>query len=259
MRSLIGFIVAIGVVLVAIAGIAYFALQSGTEETTAPDIHSGESTGEPNYVITPVPLTDDIRDVMPSLKRQVQFSASVPENVREPIRAKVASFQAMLDTDPTNGGAWLDLALWYHTANDYEGAVEVCEFLTKAIPTDSTAFNNLGKLYHFSLKDFPKSESYFKEALRINAEDITPYLELHTLYAYSYKKESTSAVDILEEAFRAFPNNPDPLTMLGSYWREKGNVAKAREAYTRALEVARALNNVALIQNIGNELSNLPQ
>jgi Flp pilus assembly protein TadD len=61
------------------------------------------------------------------------------------------------------------------------------------------------------------------------------------------------------EAARVFPTNSDPYVLLGSYYRELKNYAGAREAFTKALDRARELQNVQLIDAIGKEVSSLPQ
>ncbi len=251
-----------GVLLAVSAGFAYV-LWGGNGVSVTPNTSTTtervilNENDNPAYTIEAVSY-DEWRSYMPSLDRAVAFSASVPENARRIIQDKVELYQAKLKSDATHVPDWLDLAIQYHTANDYEGAREVWEFLVKAIPNDPIAYENLGKLYHFDLKDYERAEYYFKQSLTLNPENITMYYELHTLYAYSYKQSTTLAVDILESAAKEFPLNPDPLTQLGAYWREKGNYDKAREAYLRALDRARELNNVGLIDAIGSDLSKLP-
>jgi tetratricopeptide (TPR) repeat protein len=192
------------------------------------------------------------------LDHVVQFSDSVPASARAYYQSKIDEIVPRLKKDPTRGEDWYDLAIWYHSANDYKAAGEVWEFLVKVNPKDAVAYDNLGKLYHYSLKDYPKSESYFKKSIAINADSLVPYLELFQLYADTYKTETTLAVDTLEETAKKFPQETDPLTMLGQYYRDKKEYVKARDAYTRAMEVAQTYNNIPLINSIGEELARLP-
>ena len=153
------------------------------------------------------------------------------------------------------------MGVLYHGANDFEAVRVVWEFLLKVMSGPKTAvlYDNLGKLYKFDLKDFPKSESYFRQSIEVNPDSTTPYFELFELYRYLYKTDTSAAVDIITEAAEAFPNNPDPYVLLGSYYREMKNYDEARAAFTKALDRARELQNVQLVDAIGKEISSLPQ
>lgn len=262
MRSLYIYLAGVVVILIAVVGVAYFATKGLSSDVASSTTETVATTTEAqtmgNYTIESVPL-ETLRDIMPSLTREVTFTGTIPESFKATVKEKIDAIRARLEKDETRANDWYDLAVWYHTANDYQGAKEVWEFLIKANSKDATAYDNLGKLYHYALKDFPTSESYFKKSIGVNSESLVPYIELFQLYSDSYKTDTTLAVETLESAAKKFPQEIDPLTLLGQYYRDKGETTKARDAYTRAMERARAANNIALIGAIGEELARLPQ
>ena len=201
----------------------------------------------------------EIRSMMPDLNRQIQFSADVPTDARTQLTSDIGKIVATLKVDPTQLTDWLQLALLYHTANDFDGARLVWEFMTKVDPKDTTVYDNLGRLYSFDLKDYPKAEEYFKESIALDPKDTTPYYELFTLYRYSYKTDTTAAVDILMSWAKALPTDPQPYFTLGLYYRDLGQVSDAKTALTTALTKARAAGNDALALQISNELAKLPK
>src|SRR3989344_7423213 len=138
------------------------------------NVSSGQATdtdlAPPGYTITPIPLDDTIRSPLPDLSRGIAFSESVPEPARVALTEQARSLAAILNDDPTRADSWFNLAIVYHSANDYDGARMVWEFLTKVVPEDTTSYDNLGKLYHFSLRDYPKAESYFNQSIAVNPE-----------------------------------------------------------------------------------------
>lgn len=216
------------------------------------------ATTTPNYTIEMVDSVD-IREIMPNLDRGITFSASVPEVARVSIQKNYDAAVLRLKEDPMRADDWFNLGIFYHAANDYKGAEEVWLFLLKVVPTSPVPLDNLGKMYKFDLKDFPKSESYFKQSIALNPDSTTPYFELFELYRYLYKTDTTAAVDIITEATKKFPKNTDPHMILGSYYRDIKNYAGARAEFTKALDIARELKNVQLIDAIGDEIANLPQ
>lgn len=248
----------IGVFLIlCVVGAYFFFDAKGKKETVpAPDTATPPSSN-PAYTITEFSVSEGPEH--PPLDRPVEFSDSIPAEARTIIEKNVRDISARLASDPTNGGEWFDLAIQYHQANDYEGARIIWEFLTKAIPKDTTAYDNLGKLYHYSLKDYAKSESYFKKSLELNPDSQTPYYELFNLYRYSYKTDTSAAADSIAAAKKRFPGNTDPYLLLAGYYRDQGDAVRARTEYEAALDIARAEGDVSLIGTIGNELSNLPQ
>jgi len=248
------------VVIVVLGGIAYFASKQKSPEMKSDTITFDGATTTPNYTIE-LESSVNIKDLAPSLDRGIQFGASVPPVARTAIQKNADSVIARLKKDMSRADDWFTLGVLYHSANDYEGAKGVWEFLLKVVPAPgvSTAYDNLGKLYKFDLKDFPKSESYFKQSIQANSNSITPYFELHELYRYLYKQNTTLVVDILFSASKKFPANPDPLVMLGGYYRDTGDTVKARDAFTKALAVAREQNDVVHVESIGAEIARLPQ
>jgi tetratricopeptide (TPR) repeat protein len=255
----IAFAVAFLVILTAVVGIYILS----HKKSAAPPLPSGSTattTGAlqgNGFTIEQVPL-GEAESGMPDLTRGVHFSGNIPADVRTIIETRTAEIVARLKKDPTQGGDWFNLAIEYHQANDFDGAREVWEFLVGVLPDDTTSYDNLGKLYHFNLKEYPKAESYFKQSIALKPELITPYLELFDLYRYSYKQNTSAAVDIMTEAKNKFPGNTDPYLLLAGYYRDRGQYASARTEYEAAMDIARTAGDVALMNSIGNELGNLP-
>lgn len=217
-------------------------------------------TPEPVAVDYPLTAVQDgtFTGTIPSLEREVQVAPNTPEEVRAALREKVEEDQAKLKQVPYDGNVWMDLALRYHSAGDYEGAEEVWTFIVANTPTNVTALNNLGRLSHFELKQFEDAERYFLQAIEANPDRPDAYFELFDLYRYSYKKNTSAAVDIMKKAAVQFPDDHGVPAGLGAYYRERGQTGLARTYFEQALTIARAQNNMSAVQSLGNELANLP-
>lgn len=257
-RNLILGISGVAVVAVLLGGYWYFG-GSKIPGTNTPSDMATTTARTPNYTIEQVALPT-LKDSAPSLERGVHFADSVPQEVKDLILKKYDTLKPRLVADPARADDWFDLALLYHSAGDFEGARDVWLFLLKVIPASSDAvlYDNLGKLYKFDLKDYPKSENYFKLSIKTDPKSLTPYTELFELYRYLYKTDTSAAVDIITQAAAKFPESPDPYTLLGSYYRDKKQYDLARDAFTKALDLARTMHNVSLIDAIGQEIANLP-
>lgn len=195
----------------------------------------------------------------PSLAEELSISADLPEDVRALLVASVEKLKSELRTDPNSVAAWLDLAIRYKTAGDFEGAVEIWEYLTVAYPTDPVPFHNLGEHYFHEVKDYPKAERYYRSAITIAPQFSINYLDLHDMYRYVYKEDSSAAEDILKEALTTISGSQsiDVLTALARYYESKGDIENARANYTLARDVAQKLGNKALVERLDAELKRL--
>lgn len=187
---------------------------------------------------------------------------------------------SQLNEDPNSYQAWSDLANQYKTIDDFDGAIEIWEYLSISAEGETISKINLGNLYHYELKEFEKSESAFKDALVINKKIIEAYTGLHELYKYSYKQDTTLATDILLEGLEKNPNNIDLLIALASYYKEKANMidsadklsttkagsfihnndrsywlTNAQKYYTQARDEAQKLGNSQLVELLNKEIS----
>jgi tetratricopeptide (TPR) repeat protein len=154
-------------------------------------------------------------------------------------------------------GDWIDLATLYHQIEDFEGARIIYEYLNEVYPTNSISFLNLANLHYLFLREYEKAEILFRKAIDNSPGSEVAYTSFHDLYKYSYKKETTLAVDILMEGLSVLPNNINFMTKLGLYYSERGETDLAKQFYTDALLEAKKLGNNDLAVLIQTEINNL--
>jgi tetratricopeptide (TPR) repeat protein len=220
------------------------------------DLQSAKDAQGIEYVLTSV--EDGSYDgELPPLDYVPMIEASFPEDARAILISKVTDAQERLAKYPYDGNTWMELALHYHTVNDYRAAEAVWAFITSMEPVNVTALGNLGRLYHFELKEYEKAEKYFLMALEANPERKEAYFDLLDLYRYSYKKDTTAAVDIMRKGEERFPDDTNFLASLGTYFRDSGRPNQARAEFQKALDLARTTGDMNLIQGFTAELSRL--
>lgn len=199
-----------------------------------------------------------IEDELPPLDHTVQFEEGVPPETRTMLSENIDKLIAILEEDKTHFNAWLDLALQYKVAGDYRAAEKVWLYLVDAAPQSGLSAHNLGTLYHLTFKDFEKAEKYFLEAIKREPLQGAYYLSFHELYRYSYKTETTRAVDVLKEGLALTPENTDLLLALAVYYRDdKKDKKMAREYYTQARDAVAKAGNVDLVRAIETDILRL--
>jgi tetratricopeptide (TPR) repeat protein len=250
------YIVLVVAALILIAGGVWYVSRGPKGISIQLPAENATTTRGNGYTITQVPV-DTIKATMPNLDRGITFSKNIPEATRVALQKSVKATTDYLKKDPTVVADWLNLALYYFEGEDFDGAREVWEFTSQALPTDTTSLDNLGKMYHFNLHEYAKAEDYFKQSLAINPHVSTPYLELFDLYRYSYKTSTSAAIDIMKAAMVEFPDSADPYIALARYYRDKGDTATARKQYTQAVKVAEKAGDVNLAGQIATELNTL--
>lgn len=223
--------------------------------STTPDLGNLGIVGEGDFTVEQVPINEGIK--APNLNRPIVFPAGVNTEFKRIMTERINKTSAELKKNPENIDAWLDLAIHRKTIDDYKGAAEIWEYVLEFQPDNSVVLGNLGELYHFYLKDYPKSENYYKRAIALDQTRISLYRGLHELYKYSYKKDTTAAADILKTGLERNPNNTDLLILLGLYYREKGDKNSARLYYEQALAIAKQTQNQALVDALERDLRGL--
>lgn len=195
----------------------------------------------------------------PDLNRKLTFPKDFPGDAKKIITDNVATLVENLKKNPADYSSWLDLAIQYKTIADYEGARLVWEYVNTAAPTQSISFHNLGNLYDLYLKNYPKSEENYLTAIKNGPNQTSSYLGMHELYRYSYKQNTSAAVDILLQGMKAIPapGNVDLTIMLASYYKDKHDIANAKKYYQQALAVVRGLGNNAMVTQLTAEISAL--
>lgn len=199
-----------------------------------------------------------VEDELPELDHTMQFEEGVPVEVKNSLQNNVEKLVAVLREDPSHYNAWLDLALQYKVAGDYRAAEKVWLYLVDAAPQAGLSAHNLGTLYHLNLRDPERAESYFLEAVKREPNEGAYYLSFHELYRYSYKTDTTKAVDILKQGLVAMPENTDLMLTLAVYYRdEKKDNALARKYYEQARDALAKAGKVDIQRAVETEILKL--
>ncbi|HYF13036.1 MAG TPA: tetratricopeptide repeat protein [Candidatus Paceibacterota bacterium] len=191
----------------AIAGGAYFAL-GGTSMLPGQNQNStttvGGVSGTGDFTVEPVGVGP------PSLNRPIAITAPLSEDVKVVLRNLLEQQIAMLRKEPTRVDLWLQLGTNRKIAGDYEGAIEAWEYVAQVAPkqVSATAHGNLGDLYMYFIKDYPKAETRFQQAIALNPNVIEYYRALFYLYRDIFK-DSSKAEAIRAEGIKNNPGTTD--------------------------------------------------
>jgi tetratricopeptide (TPR) repeat protein len=127
-----------------------------------------------------------------------------------------------------------------------DAALERAKRQIALAPNSGALYELLGSV-HEARGDKARAEEAYARALELDPHLTSPYVRLALLYSGAGKQDQ--ALRQLTEAVKASPQNPLPLTLLGGAYEQKGDVARAKEAYEKALALnprfAAAANNLA--------------
>jgi len=205
------------------------------------------------------PLTKEAIDKIPkpSLVSKVNYNASLPVYLKAEMEQQVFRSRGIVLDTPYSPDAWSTLGSTYTLAGDVEAARAVWEYVAKISPEGITAYQNLGDLYHHTIKDFPKAETYLKKVVELNPSYVKGYRNLFDLYNVDYKKDTTSAEDILKEGIAKNSDAYELMISLGLYYERKGDKSAAMVQYKRALGVAKKIGSKELQSGIEEQLKKL--
>jgi len=161
------------------------------------------SIGGAKLDIVPIDVSD--REELPTLRRPVRVPNSWSPDAKEIITKKINDAISDLNKNPNDFSRWLDLAIFWKTIDDYEGAREVWEFLTTVAPSDAISFGNLGDLFGFYLKDSQKAEYYFLQAIEKSPAEAGLYYRTAEFYR-DILGDKSKALAIVERGLKEIPN-----------------------------------------------------
>ena len=249
------------------AGYGYYKWQAGSSVSSTTNATSTTTTNSEFPISAsssapikikplPVPSTSGLPP-HPVINRPFTIPTNFSAEETAILKSDIAQIRAVLQKDPEDLNAWIELGLRYKAINDYQGALESWEYVSLMSPTNIVSYNNLGNLYHYELRDYVRAEMSFLQAIKNDPHYILSYANLYDLYRLSYKKDTNKAEDILQQGIKQNPKAIDLVVALATYYRDKGNVADAKTYYQRAITLATEVNNANLVQSLKAELQAL--
>jgi tetratricopeptide (TPR) repeat protein len=195
----------------------------------------------------------------PSLDRAIVFPADFSPDARRIFTDNLAKLKAQLTAGEKDASAWFDLAIYYRMVGDNAGAVEIWEYVSAKYPSDGIALHNLGEYNFHTAKDYVKAEDYYRQSIKADPAMAANYTDLFDMYKYAYKQDTDSAMTTLLEGISKVPalSAVNFEVLAAQYQAEKGNIDIARTYYKQAIEVAKALKNKPLADQLTKELSRL--
>lgn len=210
------------IMLAVVAGILIYR----DRRTSVIDITGTSSDGSKNFGIDMTgdgkvqvqPLSNQNLPPAPELIRSVEYGANLPPEAKTILLANLQKTVNALQKNSANIENWINLGLVRKSLSDYEGAREAWEYAKALNPNGSIVpWNNLGDLYHFYLKDYPKSEENWKKVIALQPSYVQGYRGLYELYLYSYKEKTSQIPIMLKQGIAANPKSTDLKQMLADY------------------------------------------
>lgn len=140
--------------------------------------------------------------------------------------------------DPKDTDGWMSLAMNRKGSGDYAAARDAWEYVVTLNPSYLVPYSNLGDLYHYSLKDYPRAEKNLLEVIEIDPTYVVGYVNLFDLYHLSYKRGGAVAEQALLKGLSVIKNDPLLLSKLADYYKEEGRVSDAKVYYQKGLDQA---------------------
>ncbi len=140
----------------------------------------------------------------------------------------------------------LELASYRKLVEDYTGAEEIWVYMTKQYPTNRSAYENLGNLYHFYRTDFPKAEVMMKKAIESEVAYPYSYVNLFELYTQSYREKENLAEQVLLDGYVKTGKNVLITVTLAQYYADKGRNAEAKKYFEEVLKFATDVSDARL-------------
>lgn len=191
------------------------------------------------------------------VSRPIVIKVALSDSIKNQAIEKIKNAGETIKNDYVSAGAWLDLGAYRKLIGDYSGAIEAWNFLTVIYPKDPVAFNNLGDIYAFYLKDFARGEQNFLKAIANDSTKVGAYMQLVTIY------QETRQLDKMEPLLLSGikNNSADPTLkiLLARFYVDQKRVKEALELYESAVKLDPNNKSLAEELNILRVNQGLPQ
>lgn len=195
------------VVVVVIGSASFFIWRDNTAKPTIEVV----TPPAPQAAAQPAPPENEL-----NILKIAALERKIPAG-NEAVVKELKDLSVQLKSEPNYIQGWLQVGILRKYLGDYEGASLAWQYATLLRPKDYIAFSNLGDLYHYYLKDFPKAEKYLRSAVDIKPDYVAGYKNLFDLYTLSYKEKANLAEPVLLEGIKKNPNDTYLKKILDSY------------------------------------------
>lgn len=151
------------------------------------------------------------------ISRPIMVSAPLAEADRKRAEGKIKEVSDLIRIDYDMIYAWYDLGAYRRVIGDFDGAAEAWTFGALIRPKGFISYHNLGDLYGFYVKDYPKSEENYFKSIQNNPQNVQGYLDLATIYESVYKEKANQVESILLRGLEANPGNIGLQSFLDRY------------------------------------------
>lgn len=191
------------------------ALPPSVGEKQNPEAGSSTPMAEKKPVGEEKPSASVLSQNMPVFARPITFSSSFSAEARTIMEGRIAASIAAIQKDPRSFDAWMQLAVLRKAVDDYEGAVQIWEFLKTIYPKQPGPYANLAALYTYELKNPALAEQNFIEAIRKGPKEVSVYRNAYDFYRY-VQKDDVKAKQMLQDGARE-TRSPDLQYLLDHY------------------------------------------
>ena len=229
-----------------------------TDQATTTNSANIGVTGSGDFTVTPLSSGKaDTAIQAPDLNREVVIPPIFTGEANTIMRNNILTTLDALRAGDTTLENWLKLGIYRKQIDDYEGAKLVWEYTAKVWPDDFQSYYNLGDIYHYYLKDYPKAEYNLKKSIELKPELLINYRNLFDLYNLSYEEKRDLAEDALLEGLGRNPDSIDMMVLLARYHRDNGHITEAKAYYQQGLDKSVELGLQKLQDLISEEISDL--
>ena len=188
-------------------------------------------------VIQKDPKTEEIEQITTLNFLKKDLDKETKDEYQETFDSVVEEF---IDSFETAEAFWslIKIGQVKELAGDYDGAKQALIKAVEIQPGSYLAHANLANLYFRHYQDFVKAEEHYLKAIEPNdPRVIVYYYDLHEIYRYFYKTDTTLAEDILKQGIERYPEETNLMAILAHYYKNMERKEEAIEYYQKILEI----------------------
>ncbi len=165
-------LIGLGVVVLGAAAVYYSATRpvSPTNVITDPNASTTIRVLPNGTIVAPEGVSvEEVKDSLPpapNYRKSIAYDTQESAEVRAALEAQRGRYVAVLNKNPLDFNAWMNLAITYKAGGDFTATEAIWIYVTKVWPDSPIAYRNLADLYTNFLKDPAKAKVYSDQAAK---------------------------------------------------------------------------------------------
>ena len=162
---------------------------------------------------------------------------AIKQTTNEQFETADASFKAIIQREPSKGENYFYYGENYFKNDNMEMAKAMYQKGVDVNATNPICYVGVGKILWYNKNEQEAKTNFYKATTLAASKNATVLMEIAEVYINADNKNIQEAMNLLNQAAKLEPKNPEVYTLIGDAFLEQNNGSEAIKNYEKAIEL----------------------